>query len=370
MKSIILIVAALTCLGARAGTFAYVSNAEDGTISSYRIDRATGTLQPLATTGAGPRVMPLAQSPDGRHLYAGLYAAPYAVVSYRIDGTSGALDRVATAALPDSMAYIGTDRGGRYLLAASYDGDLVSVSPIAPGGVVQGEPLQLRSTGRHAHSIVLDPSNRFAYVGLLGGHQVLQFDFNERSGALAPIGTGFAAAEEGAGPRHIAPAPNGRFLYVLNELSGAVTTYAIQRDSGALHRLDRVDNGPAKRQQLPKGVVRAGGPPDPTPRIWAADIKVSPGGRFVYATERTTSTVSWYRANPLSGELSYLSSLEVEQQPRGMAIDPRGRWLVVAGEKSTEVGLYAIDPESGALRRTGAAPAGRGANWVEIVDTD
>jgi len=370
MKTITLIVSAAFSLAAQAGTFAYVSNAQDGTISSYRIDRAQGTLQPLGTTAAGPLVMPLAQSPDGRHLYASLYAPPYAVVSYRIDGTSGALDRVARSSLPDSMAYIATDRGGRYLLSASYDGDVVSVSPIAPGGMAQGEPVELHKTGRHAHSIVVHPSNRFAYVAVLGADQILQLAFDERSGALTPIGAGFAATAQGAGPRHIAPAPNGRVLYVLNELSGAVTTYGIHRDTGALFRLGSVDNEPAKRQQLQKGVIRAGGPPDPTPRIWAADIKVSPDGRFVYATERTTSTVSWYRAEPLTGTLSYLSSLEVEKQPRGIAIDPRGRWLVVTGEKSAEVGLYAIDPDSGALRRTGAAPAGKGANWVEIVDTD
>lgn len=370
MKSIVLIVTALSCLAAQAGTFAYVSNAEDGTISSYRIDRATGALQPLATTEAGPLVMPLAQSPDGRHLYASLYAQPYAVVSYRIDGTSGALDRVATAALPQNMPYIATDRSGRYLLAASYDGDSISVSPIGPGGVVQGEPLELHKTGRHAHSIVVDPSNRFAYVALLGADQVLQLAFDERSGALAPIGAGFVQAEEGAGPRHIAPAPNGRFLYVLNELSGSVSTYAIDRGTGALRRLESVANEPALRLQLHKGVIRAGAAVDDTPRVWAADIKVSSDGRFVYATERTSSTVSWYRADPTSGKLFYSGYLQVEKQPRGIAIDPRGRWLVVTGEKSTEVGLYAVDPDSGALRRTGAAPAGRGANWVEIVDTD
>ena len=370
MKTITLIVSAAFSLAAQAGTFAYVSNAQDGTISSYRIDRAQGTLQPLATTPAGPLVMPLAQSPDGRHLYASLYTPPYAVVSYRIDGETGALDRVATAALPQNMPYIATDRSGRYLLAASYDGDTISVSPIGPGGVVQGEPLELHKTGRHAHSIVVDPSNRFAYVALLGADRLLQLTFDERSGVLTPIGAGFVDAEEGTGPRHIAPAPNGRFLYVLNELTGSVSTYAIDRSTGALRLLGAVESAVARRHRLQKGVIRPGGPLDDTPRVWAADIKISPDGRFVYATERTTSTVSGYRVDPMHGGLTYLSSLEVEKQPRGIAMDPRGRWLVVTGEKSAEVGLYAIDPDSGALRRTGAAPAGRGANWVETVDTD
>jgi len=231
-----LVLLAIASLGAasHAGTFAYVSNAEDGTISSYRIDAAGGTLQPLATTPTGKLVMPLALSPDGRHLYASVRSQPYSVVTYRIDARSGALDRLATANLPDSMAYISSDRGGRYLFGASFGGDVISVNPIGPNGVAQGETLQLIKTGRHAHSIVVDPSNRFVYVGNLGVHRVLQFAFDEHSGALAPIDAGFAPAEAGSGPRHSAPSPNGNFLYVLSELFGSVTTYAIDRKTGAL----------------------------------------------------------------------------------------------------------------------------------------
>ncbi|MGQ0727551.1 lactonase family protein [Acidovorax sp.] len=374
LKPLALAISASIGLAAQAGTFAYVSNAEDGTISSYRIDGASGALQPLATTPAGKLVMPLALSPNGRHLYASVRSQPYSVVSYRIDARTGALDRLATASLPESMAYISTDRSGKYLFGASFGGDVVSVNPIGPHGVAQGETLELVKTGRHAHSIMVDPTNRFVYVGNLGVHRVLQFAFDDHSGALAPIGAGFAPAEQGAGPRHSAPAPNGNFLYVLNELFGTVTTYAIDRKTGALSAKASVDGVPAARYKLEKGLIRPplgqGEKVDDTPRIWAADIKVSPDGRFVFTTERTSSTVTSYRADPASGALSYLATIEVEKQPRGIAIDPRGRWLVVAGEKSPEVGLYAIDPQSGALKRTGGAPAGKGANWVEIVDTE
>lgn len=359
---------------AQAGTFAYVSNAEDGTLSSYRIDTASGgTLQALAVTPAGKLVMPLALSPDGRHLYASVRSQPYSVLSYRIDARTGALNRVATTALPESMAYIATDRTGRYLFGASFGGDVISVSPIGRTGVVQGEALAVIPTGRHAHSIVADPSNRFVYVGNLGVHRVLQFAFDERSGALQPIGPGFAQAEQGSGPRHTAPSPNGRFLYVLSELFGTVTTYAIDRHSGALTAQGTVAGVPA-RYGLEKGLIRPplgqGEKVDDTPRIWAADIKVSPDGRFVYTTERTSSTITAYRADPATGQLSALETIEVEKQPRGIAMDPRGRWLVVAGEKSPRVGLYAIDAATGRLQRVSEAPAGKGANWVEIVDTE
>ena len=71
-----------------------------------------------------------------------------------------------------------------------------------------------------------------------------------------------------------------------------------------------------------------------------------------------------------SGKLSYLGSTPTEKQPRGFAIDPTGRFVVVAGEKSDTLSSYAIDPENGALKLVGRYPTGKGANWVEIVAFD
>jgi 6-phosphogluconolactonase len=68
-----------------------------------------------------------------------------------------------------------------------------------------------------------------------------------------------------------------------------------------------------------------------------------------------------------SGKLSYLGSTPTERQPRGFAIDPTGRFVVVSGEKSDMLSSYAIDPENGALKLVGRYPTGKGANWVEIV---
>lgn len=371
LRSLSTAIVASLALTAQAATFVYVSNAEDGTISSYQLDPANGALKPIATTPAGQLVMPLAVSPDQRYLYASIRSRPCSVVTYQIDSHSGALTRLATAALPESMAYISTDRVGRYLFGASFGGDMISVSPIGPQGVAQGETLQVIKTGRHAHSIVTDTSNRFVYVANLGVHRVLQLAFDERSGALSPIGQGFAPAADGAGPRHMAVSPNDNFLYVLNELFGTVTTYAIDRKTGALTRGDSVEGVPP-RYKLEKGLIRPplgqGEAVDNTPRIWAADIQVTPDGRHVYTTERTSSTVTTYRADPATGKLTYIETIEVEKQPRGIRIDPRGRWLVVSGQKSAEVGVYAIDATTGTLKRAGGAPGGKDANWVEIVD--
>lgn len=370
-KTLSLLAASAAMCAAHAATYVYVSNAEDGTISGYQLNTGSGSLRPVGVTPAGALVMPLAISPDRRYLYASIRSKPYGAATYLIDSSSGGLTRLSTAALPDSMAYISTDKSGRFLFGASFGGDVVSVNPIGAQGWVQGEALQVIKTGRHAHSILVDPSNRFVYTGNLGEHRVLQWRLDEKAGKLTPIGEGFAAAEAGDGPRHLAFAPNGRYLYVLNELSGTVTTYGIDQTIGALTRQSSAAGVPTE-YKLEKGLIRPplgqGEKVDDTPRIWAADVKMTPDGRFLYMSERTSSSISWFQVDPSNGALRFGGNIPVEKQPRGFNIDPRGRHMVVAGEKVTEVGVYAIDSESGALRRVGGAPAGNGANWVEIVE--
>jgi len=88
---------------------------------------------------------------------------------------------------------------------------------------------------------------------------------------------------------------------------------------------------------------------------------------LLYAAERTSSTLGAFRVDAASGKLTYVGSTPTEKQPRGFAIDPSGRFVVVSGEKSDTISSYAIDAETGALKPVGRYPTGKGANWVEIV---
>ena len=104
--------------------------------------------------------------------------------------------------------------------------------------------------------------------------------------------------------------------------------------------------------------------------IWAADLHLTPNGKFLYVSERTSNTISTLGVDGASGKLTYLSSTETERQPRGFNIDPKGRFMVVAGEKSDTISVYAIDQSSGALKLINKYGTGKGANWVEIVSFD
>jgi 6-phosphogluconolactonase len=354
---------------AHAATFAYISSPVDGLISQYSLDENNGALKLISQTKAGDQVNPMALSPDGKTLYAALRVKPFRVVAYDIDPRSGELKQASEAPLAESFAYLSTDRTGKLLMGASYGGNLISVQPIdanhRPGTDIKRYP-----TGPYAHSVRSDPSNRFVYAGNLGVDQVLQFKLDPTSGTLEPIGSGHVSVAAKTGPRHIAFAPGGKFIYVVGELSGTVHSFAIDPQTGALTAVAEA-SGITPEMKLVHGEIRNAGnndlKDDPTPRIWAADLRVSPDGKLIYITERTTSSVSAFSTDPATGELKYLGNYPVqEKQPRNIAFSPNGRWLLVTGEKSAKVGSYAVGV-NGVLQRTGEAPSGDGALWIEVL---
>lgn len=353
-------------------TCVYVSNAADGEIGSYLL-RADGTLQPGARFKAADAVGPMALSPDRRVLYAAVRSQPYSVHAYSIDTGSGALQPLAVSPLAASCPYISLDRTGRYLFGASYHSNLVSVSAVAADGRVAAAPQQVIPVGRNAHSIRVDASNRYAFVPTLGCDQIFQFVFDAGSGRLSSNTPAAVQMQPGTGPRHFAISADNRYVYVLSELLATVTTFALDSDTGLLTEVGSASGQPPETDLAPgaprvaAGAAETAPPRDRDRDIWAADIHLTPDGRFLYISERTGSTLGAFRVNGQTGELSYLGSTPTERQPRGFAIDPSGSFLLACGEQSDSIALYAIDPASGTLALLQRYSGGKGANWVEIV---
>jgi 6-phosphogluconolactonase len=356
-----------------AGTFVYVSNAEDGDIGMYTL-QADGSLQPGPRFKAAKLVMPMAVSPDKRFLIAAVRSKPYEAYTYAIDKKSGALKLVGKGPLAESYPYITIDGTGRFLLGASYGANQVGVNPIGKDGKV-GAPIQVIPTARNAHAIRTDNTNRFVFVPHLGTDQMFQFVFDKKSGKLSANTPPILQLKQGSGPRHLIVSKDNKFVYLLNELTATVTTLALDAKTGTLKEGDSASALPPDTKLgpgMPRGAV---GAPGQAPRntdndIWASDLHLTPNGRFLYAAERTSSTLGGFRIDAASGKLTYVGSTPTEKQPRGVAIDPSGRFVVVSGEKSETISSYAIDAESGALKPLGKYPTGKGANWVEIVSFD
>lgn len=332
-------------------TIAYVSNADSREIIVLRQaeDGALAEIERVKTSGS---VMPLALSPDRRFLFASLRSEPFGVASYRIDGQTGRLAHIATAPLPASMPYLATDRGGRFLLSASYQSAVAAVSAIDAEGRVAAAPVQVLNTAPNAHCIITDAANRFAFVPCLGGDHVMQLRFDGASGRLSPNAPPELPTQKGAGPRHIVFHPEGRLAFLINELDASILSLAYNPSAGTLATLGTAS-------ALPPGF--SGKP-------WAADIHVTPDGRFLYASERTSSTLTGFRIDAEVGTLAPIGYWPTETQPRGFAIDPSGRFLLSTGQVSNSLTTHAIDRDTGALKTLERYPMGTNPNWVEIID--
>jgi 6-phosphogluconolactonase len=378
-KAVRTLALAASAMGAAAPVsakmFVYVSSAQDGTIDGYAMEPGDGALTSIGRTDAGKLVMPMAVRPDRKFLYAVVRSEPFKVLTYAIDPGTGALAQKAAAPLPDSMPYVSTDRTGRFLFTASYGGDKVAVSPIGENGLVEAEAIQVLPTGRNAHAILPDRGNRFVYVPTLGANRILQFVFDPGTGKLTPNDPPFVQARPDHGPRHLVLSPDDKHVYVLNELSGHVAQFALDPAKGTLTEVDSVASVPPEAglapgvPQAPVGAAAPAAPkPDDKPKIWAADIQITPDGKFLYTTERTTNRIALFTVAPGTGKLTYVANFAAEKQPRGIRIDPGGKYLVGSGEKSDRLAVYRIDPASGRLGEPARYPVGNGANWIEIVE--
>ena len=362
-------------LTASAGTFVYVSNADDGDIGTYTM-QADGSLQPGPRVKVAATVMPMVVSHDKKFLFAAARSKPYGVHTFGIDAANGALKPVSVSPLAESFPYIALDKTGRYLLGASYGGHLISVNAVGADGKVGTDPLQVIPIGRNAHSIRVDESNKFVYVPSLGNDQIFQFTFDANTGRLASNTPAVYLMKAQTGPRHFITSSDNKFVYVLSEFLASVTTFALDAKTGLLTEVSSASALPADTKLGP-GIARGavGAPGGPPPRntdndIWAADIHMTPNGKFLYASERTSSSIGAFAVDGATGKLTFLSSTPTEKQPRGFRIEPKGKFLVVSGEKSETISSYAIDPANGSLKVIGKYPTGKGANWVEIVSFD
>ena len=333
-------------------TIAYVANADSSEISVLRLQPGVASLAEVERFAVGGAVMPLALAPDRGVLYASLRSEPFEVASLAVDAATGGLRELGRAPLPAGMCWISTDRTGRFLFATSYADSLVSVHPIGADGVA-GAAQQVVPTELNAHSIRVDPGNRNAFAACLGGGLIRQFRFDAASGRLSDNDPPSWSARAGAGPRHFVFHPRLPRVYLLNELDAGIDAIDFDAQAGRFGARRTVS-------ALPPGF--AGGAP------WAAEIRLTPDGRFLYASERRSSTVAGFAVEPASGRLTPLGSTPTEAQPRGFAISPDGGSLIAVGQASHRLSHYAIDAGSGALTKLGDQAVGRNPNWVEIVE--
>ena len=332
----------------------YTTGKSEG-IYLYRLDLASGELRHVGTTKGIVNPSFLTLAPNRRYLYAVNEVDQFAerksggVSSFAVDQKTGELRLLnQQASLGANPCYVDVDAGGRFVLIANYTGGNVTVFPVHRDGGLgestdtkqyQGSSVNReRQEGPHAHCIMLDPTNRFAYSCDLGTDRIMIFRFDARNGKLLPGEQPWVQVKPGSGPRHLAFDHSGRYVFVLNELHSTVTVFRRDPEHGNLQELQTLTT-------LPR---------DFTGTNTGADIHLSPDGRFVYCSNRGHDSIAIFRIDPRNGALTALGHESTRGlTPRNFAIDPTGTFLLVANQKSDNIVVFRLDQTTGRLSATG-----------------
>jgi 6-phosphogluconolactonase len=240
------------------------------------------------------------------------------------------------------------DASQRFVLVANYKGASVAVIAIKPDGSLGEITANIKHTGRsvdtvrqtqpYAHSIKLDPTNRFALVADLGLDKLFVYRFNSETGSLDPNDPPFVAVSPGSGPRHIAFHPNGKFVYLINEMACTIITFGWDSATGKLTELQTSSTLPS----------------DFKGKNACAEIEVYPNGKFLYASNRGHESLAVFAIDSTTGKISLLEHIPTQgHSPRNFTFDPTNKWLIVTNHNSDNAVVFKVDEKSGHLTPVG-----------------
>jgi 6-phosphogluconolactonase len=330
--------------------FVYVGQDNDE-IAIFRLDREKGALVKVGGVASGRHPSYLAFAPSKKFAYA-VNEFSHEVASFAVDRASGGLtplNRVSSLGI--EPAYIAVDRTGKWVLAANYRSGPVAVHPVLPDGRL-GASSDARATGVHPHAVVLDPSNRFAFVPNLGSNTISQLMFDETRGTFSENTPSAVATPAGSEPRHFAFHPSGMFAYLAQEAGSTLDAFAFDRATGTLSLLGSVPT-------LPPGADRTGNT--------GADVHVAPSGKFLYASNRGHDSIV-IAAIDDDGSLSVVGHESTRgKTPRTFSIDPTGKFLLAANQSSGTIAVFRVDPSRGTLRHLSTTDVGASPYYVGAV---
>lgn len=324
-----------------------------GGIHAFRFDTSSGVLAAIGQAAVLPNPSYLAVSAGGRFLYSVLETTTFegrhggAVGSFAVEVKTGALTALNVQPTEGGdPCHISIDRENRFLFASNYGEGTVSAFPLNADGTIAPVSSILRHTGSgpvagrqespHAHFAALSPDGKYLCAVDLGVDSVFLYP-SSPDAFVASAGRLTVKLKPGAGPRHIAFHPSGRYAYVVTELSNEVVAFAYSPEYG-LRELQYV---PA----LPPGYAG---------ESWCAAIHVSPDGKTLYASNREHDSIAVFAIDEMSGRLDPVQYAAAGGRwPRDFAVDPTGRYLLAANQKSDNLVVFKIDEKDGRLEETG-----------------
>ena len=326
------------------GTYTRKSSAG---IYGYRFSTRTGDFTPVTRTKGVSNPSFLAIAPNQRFLYALGGATGDSVRAFSIDKQSHELTLLnEQSVMGQGATHVAIDKTGKWVIVGNYRSGNLSVLPTEGDGSLGKAVQRIQHEGKsidperqdhpYVHSINIAPNNKDVFVPDLGTDKIMTYTLNAETGQLTPASPSFTEVTPGSGPRHFTFHPNGKFAYVIQEMGAMVTGFAYK--NGQLTPVETV-------RTLPEGY---------TGRKWAADIHISPDGRFLYGSNRAHESLAIFRIDQKTGKLTLVGHQPVNgKTPRNFAIDPTGNFVLVANQDSDNITIFKRDKKTGLLTPTG-----------------
>jgi 6-phosphogluconolactonase len=345
----ILILLAVTSLNAEeVNVYFGTGGKEAAGIYRAMLDTEKGKLSAVTLAAEVGSPGFLAWSPDRTRLYAVASEGQDAVVAAYAVEANGELKLLNTAPMAAGRgAHLAVHPSGKFLITAHYGTGKVSVFPLDENGRVGtcaqivehtggSQVVAKRQNAPHPHWTGFSPDGKFALVPDLGLDQIVIYQVDQEQPALKA--SGVAQSIPGGGPRHMKFSVDGKFIYLLNELTLSVTTFDYDEATGSASPFTTTP-ALSEEEKSKEGFNSA------------SEILVHPNGKFVYSANRGHDSVTVYRANPQSGQLSVIEVEPIRGAfPRNINMDSQGEWLLAAGAESNTVSVFRIDAESGELK--------------------
>ena len=310
-------------------------NTEKGKLSAVSLSAEVDAPGFLAFNSDRTRLYATANSPEGP-----------SVVAYAL-ATNGQLSLMNSEVIPDrGPVHIAVHPSGKFLLTAQYRGGSVTVFPLAKDGQILPCSEKIMHEGGsgvvakrqdkpHPHWVGFSPDGRFVFVPDLGLDQIVVYQVQSDQISIKRVGE--IAGVAGGGPRHMKFSVDGKYIFLLNELTLSVSTFAYNAEKGTAELVSTTPTlSPAMKQKESFNS--------------SSEILVHPNGQFVYAGNRGSDTVTAFQIDPETGRL-YVTDIEPIRGswPRNINLDSSGRWLLAAGQYSDTISVFSIDAETGVL---------------------
>ena len=322
------------------GIYVYKFNSYDGSVKEVSHIK-TPNPSFLAVSGNQKFVYAVNENADSTGKGGG-------VTSFSFNKKNGSLTQLSRQSSEgNNPCYISVDQTGKWVIAGNYSSGNFSILPVSIKGIlgkakqviqhIGSGPDTARQKSPHVHAVFLKKNNRDLFVPDLGINKIMTYRFDAKTGKVIPSKAGFVSTS-GSGPRHIDVHPNGKYVYLVEELSGSITVY---RDWGhaELKEIQTLST-------LPLTYKGAAG---------SADIHVSPDGKFLYCSNRGFSnTIAIFSIDAKTGMIKLIThQYTFGEKPRNFNFDPTGKFLLVGNQDSDEIVIFKRDITTGLLTDSG-----------------